>query len=119
MLEICKALFTAFLALSGVPDGKSALGCSLDVSGAGMRRTVEAHVIGGDGPMSGRYNLFIRAGTNVTKRQNDFDIWKGGRTRVATVGLGRNAGVAIEARMSVSGPAGETAECVLDGGARL
>ena len=82
-----------------------------------MRRIVEAHVIGGVGPMSGRYNLFIRAGTNVTKRQNDFDIRNGGRTRVATIGL--NAGAAIEARMSVSGPAGETAECVLDGGARL
>lgn len=119
MLEICKALFTAFLALSGVPDGKSALDCSLDVSGTGMRRIVEAHVTGGDGAVSGRYSLSVRAGTNVVKRHEDFEIRKGGRLRVATIGLGRNAGAAIEARMSVSGPAGETAECVLDGGVRL
>lgn len=119
MLEIVKGFFIAFLALSGGPEGKTGLGCFLDLSEAGARRVVEAHVTGGDGPTSGRYSLFIRAGTNVTKRQNDFDIRKGGRMRVATVGFGRNTGAAIEARMSVSGSAGETAECILDGGARL
>lgn len=118
MLEICKGLFTAFLALSGVPEGKSALGCSLNVSTAGMRRIVEAHVIGGDRAVSGRYSLSVRAGTGAVKRQDGFEIRKGERLRVATIGLGRSAGAAIEARMAVSDRDGETAECSLDDGAR-